>query len=97
MTAAVTYHDSDTLRPRYFRDVRLPLPSVTKSRHEIAAGDVTVLELGYLPNGLEDRAICKVLVVDTDYVIARRKDSGRLVLLVKRRTWEVIGNEEWEG
>ncbi len=97
MTPAVKFHDSDTLRPRYFRDVRLPLPSITKHRHEIAAGDVTVLMLGYLRNGLEDRAICKVIHVDTDYVIARRKDSGRLVLVKKRRTWEVIDNSEWEG
>lgn len=91
MTPAISYHDTD-LRPR---DVGLPLPSVTKARHEIAVGDVTPLMLGYRPNRLQDWAICKVETVDTEWVIVRRKDSGRLVLVVKRREWEVIDSKEW--
>lgn len=94
MTPAISYHDPDT-RPRRPRDVGTPLPSKMLRRHEIAVGDVTPLMLGYRPNRLEDRAICRVEYVDTEWVIVRRKDSGRLVLVRKQRRWEVVDSEEW--
>lgn len=95
MTPARTYHDPDT-RQRLPRDVGLPLPSVTVKRHEIAAGDVTPLMLGYRANGLEDRAICRVLAVYSAWVIVQRKDNGAWVWVNKQRQWEVIDKKEWE-
>lgn len=94
MTPAGKFYDPDT-RPRRPRDVGLPLPSVTKARHEIAVGDVTPLMLGYRKNGLEDRAICKVLAVYSDWVVVQRKDSGAWWWVNKQRRWEVVDSEEW--
>lgn len=79
----------------FIRDAGLPLPSVTVKRHEIAVGDVTPLMLGYRKNGLEDRAICRVLAVYSNWVVVQRKDSGAWCWVNKQRRWEVVDSEEW--
>lgn len=93
MTPAGKFYDPDT-RPRRPRDVGLPLPSKAKARHEIAVGDVVMMQFGLLANNNPDRGMGKVLAVYTEWVIIQRA-SGAWWWVNKQRRWEVVDSKEF--